>query len=196
MGVPVRIYFKGVKNFELVGKTMSNYQTLQDLFNLNDNELSTYPVVINNEHPADFSEELQNPLDYFIHGQRDKLMQYIGYISKTEAAYSRLNLPYPKRVRSDYKLKPNQLVLQFVRYKTRDSWLFIGCFDHAEIAVTPNGMYNHYPLTLNPKFSEYVGRLVVDYKRNQGDMGRVIKQTDNFKRMTVIDVLSKPYVGE
>ncbi|ANZ63601.1 hypothetical protein AYR62_05500 [Secundilactobacillus paracollinoides] len=175
---------------------MQTNQSLQDLFNISDNQITTYPVVINNEHKADFSDDMQNPLGYFVHGQRDKLREYIGYISKTPKAYALLHQPYPKTVRSDYKLQPNQLVLQFVRYKSHDSWLFIGCFDHEEIDVTPNGFYNYYPLTLNAKFSEYVGRLVVHYKRHQGDMGRIIKKTDNFKRMTVLTILPEPYVGD
>ena len=52
-----------------------------------------------------------------------------------------------------------------------------------------------YDIELDEKTKNLIGRVVIEYHRKQGQGGRSFKMENHIERMTIVDVLDKPFEG-
>lgn len=161
---------------------------LQELFGITEEHFGEYNIALNNPKLDDVV-GMQNPIDYYI-SDMPHLLEYIGW--------------HRDNGHSVFRTLDREKTLQFVRFRDHETWLFVGEYNHTDIMPTSDGRGYYYPETLNDEFSEYVGRLVVHYKKHPGDVqsrirpegSKTSKYVTGFPAFSVIEILAEKYQGD
>lgn len=161
---------------------------LQELLGIENERFGEYNIALNSPKPDDVG-VMQNPIDYYISDTRH-LLEYIGW--------------HKDIGRGIFRTLDREKTLQFVQFRDRETWLFVGEYSHTDPVLTTDGRGYSYPEMLNDEFSDYVGRLVVHYKKHPGDAqtrirpegSRTSKQITGFPAFSVIEILAEKYQGD
>ena len=121
-----------------------------------------------------------------------KIHMAIGKTNSTEPNIELSNGKFKEW--QEIQTKPNfsrPLILSFV-YLNKNEWLFAGIYTSGGYSKEIN--YYHYKTTLTKYFSEYIGKLVITFKKNfRASYLRAENHVDKFE---IVEILKKKYVYE
>lgn len=147
---------------------------INDLFKINDYD--NWTICLNNANYKD--------VDYtFSSKNKDRLMEHISYRkgAGNTKSFRNINTKY---------------CLQFLRMddsKKLDNWLFLGAFENKGIKISELNGFEVYDLDPLDKFSCYIERLIIEYKKHQGDKQAKIK-AEMLDELNVVEILPNRYV--
>lgn len=146
---------------------------LNELFNIAKGEYVDWSICLNNanaEQVYSFDENSERLLEHI------SWKRHIG--SKT--SFRNINTQY---------------CLQFMRLdkdQKWEQWLFLGAYENCGVNTFPDG-HQTYNLKLIDRFSHFVERLIVEYKKKQGPKQAKI-DISNIETIPVVSILEKKYI--
>lgn len=146
---------------------------LNEILNLSKDEYADWTICLNNAN----AEQV-----YSFDDNSERLLEHISW---------KKNADRPKSFRNI----PTKYCLQFIRLdkdQKYDEWLFLGAYENCGVNSFDDG-HQTYNLTPLDRFSHFVERLIVSYKKIQGPkQAKII--ISNIETMPVVSVLEKKYV--
>ena len=147
---------------------------LNEIINLTQEERKDYEICLNNAPWEGI---------YSFSDNEKRLLEHIGWKKSAdkERSFRNLNTKY---------------CLQFLRLDNigaTDQWLFLGAFENHGVYKKANGDEVH-KLTRLERFSSFSEKLIIEYKKHQGDKQAKIN-IDYLDSLKVIKILEKVYVN-
>lgn len=149
---------------------------LNEILNISSEEYDNWTICLNHgENGIPETLNTSNKDNY------DKLMWHMSYMKSPTSSRS-------------FRVINTKFCLQFIGLrndKRFDDWLFMGAFENRGEITHKNG-HKTYDLKKIDRFSNFAERLVVNYKKHQGDKQAKLN-IKNIETLTVSEILPKEY---
>lgn len=146
---------------------------LNELLNLSRNEYTDWTICLNNANKEQI---------YSFDDNKERLIEHISWKKHANSTVSFRNIP-------------TKYCLQFMRLdkdQKWDKWLFLGAYENCGVNTFDDG-HQTYNLKLLDRFSHFIERLIVSYKKIQGPKQAKIS-IENIETVEVVSILEKKYV--
>lgn len=146
---------------------------LNELLTISKNEYADWSICLNHANLEQV---------YSFDENRERLLEHISWKKDADKTTSFRNLY-------------TEYCLQFIRLdkdKKWEQWLFLGAYKNCGINIFSDG-HETYNLKLIDRFSHFIERLIVSYKKKQGPKQAKIN-ISNIETMPVVSVLEKKYI--
>lgn len=146
---------------------------LNEILGLKDEELGNWTLCFNNAP----SEGI-----YSFTTNHDRLLEHISWKKHHEK-------------KASFRVIDTKYCLEFLRLdkdEKYDQWLFLGAYEVVGTNKYPNGD-EVYKLKLLERYSSFVEKLIIEYKRQQGPKGAK-KSSSNVRTLKVVKVLEDLYI--
>lgn len=146
---------------------------VNELLNISGDEYANWTICLNH---ANYEQV------YSFDENRERLLEHISWkkgAGKT-TSFRNINTKY---------------CLQFMRLdkdQKWEQWLFLGAYENCGVKIFSDG-HETYDLKLIDRFSHFIERLIVSYKKKQGPKQAKI-DISNIETMAVVSVLEKKYI--
>lgn len=146
---------------------------LNEILTLSQSEYPDWTICLNNANQQQI---------YSFDENRERLLEHISWKRHSGSNTSFRNIS-------------TKYCLQFIRLdkdQKWEQWLFLGAYENCGVKSFADG-HQMYDLKLMDRFSHFVERLIVEYKKIQGPKQAKIK-IENIETITVVSVLEKKYI--
>lgn len=146
---------------------------LNEILTLSQSEYPDWTICLNNANQQQI---------YSFDENRERLLEHISWKRHSGSNTSFRNIS-------------TKYCLQFIRLdkdQKWEQWLFLGAYENCGVKSFADG-HQKYDLKLMDRFSHFVERLIVEYKKIQGPKQAKIK-IENIETIPVVSVLEKKYI--
>lgn len=146
---------------------------LNEIFNISESEYADWTICLNNAN----AEQI-----YSFDENKERLLEHISWKRHSNSTTSFRNIS-------------TKYCLQFLRLdkdQKLEQWLFLGAYENCGINEFEDG-HQTYNLKLIERFSHFVERLIVNYKKIQGPKQAKI-DISNIETMSLVSILEKEYI--
>lgn len=146
---------------------------LNEILTLSQSEYPDWTICLNNANQQQI---------YSFDENRERLLEHISWKRHSGSNTSFRNIS-------------TKYCLQFIRLdkdQKWEQWLFLGAYENCGVKSFADG-HQMYDLKLMDRFSHFVERLIVEYKKIQGPKQAKIK-IENIETIHVVSVLEKKYI--
>lgn len=146
---------------------------LNEILTLSQSEYPDWTICLNNANQQQI---------YSFDENRERLLEHISWKRHSGSNTSFRNIS-------------TKYCLQFIRLdkdQKWEQWLFLGAYENCGVKSFADG-HQMYDLKLMDRFSHFVERLIVEYKKIQGPKQAKIK-IENIETIPVVSVLEKKYI--
>lgn len=146
---------------------------LNEILTLSQSEYPDWTICLNNSNQQQI---------YSFDENRERLLEHISWKRHSGSNTSFRNIS-------------TKYCLQFIRLdkdQKWEQWLFLGAYENCGVKSFADG-HQMYDLKLMDRFSHFVERLIVEYKKIQGPKQAKIK-IENIETIPVVSVLEKKYI--
>ena len=146
---------------------------LNEILTLSQSEYPDWTICLNNANQQQI---------YSFDENRERLLEHISWKRHSGPNTSFRNIS-------------TKYCLQFIRLdkdQKWEQWLFLGAYENCGVKSFADG-HQMYDLKLMDRFSHFVERLIVEYKKIQGPKQAKIK-IENIETIPVVSVLEKKYI--
>lgn len=146
---------------------------LNEILTLSQSEYPDWTICLNNANQQQI---------YSFDENRERLLEHISWKRHSGSNTSFRNIS-------------TKYCLQFIRLdkdQKWEQWLFLGAYENCGVKSFADG-HQMYDLKLMYRFSHFVERLIVEYKKIQGPKQAKIK-IENIETIPVVSVLEKKYI--
>lgn len=146
---------------------------LNEILTLSQSEYPDWTICLNNANQQQI---------YSFDENRERLLEHISWKRHSGSNTSFRNIS-------------TKYCLQFIRLdkdQKWEQWLFLGAYENCGVKSFADG-HQMYDLKLMDRFSHFVERLIVEYKKIQGPKQAKIK-IENIETIPVVFVLEKKYI--